>query len=140
MVEASGKLGVLDKLLKKLLAEKHKTLIFSQFTIMLNVLEVFCRMRGYKFCRIDGNVSLEVRDKMVKTFYEDEEYNIFLLSTRAGGLGLNLVAADRVIIYDIDWNPQNDLQAMDRAYRIGQTKAVTVYRLVTEHSIEERML
>lgn len=72
---------------------------------------------------------------MVKRFYEDERYAIFLISTKAGGLGLNLVAADRVIIYDIDWNPQNDLQATDRAYRIGQTKAVTVYRLITEHSI-----
>jgi ATP-dependent DNA helicase len=76
----------------------------------------------------------------VKRFSDDPEYPIFLLSTRAGGLGLNLVAADRVIIYDIDWNPQNDLQATDRAYRIGQTRPVLVYRLVTEYSIEERML
>jgi ATP-dependent DNA helicase len=77
---------------------------------------------------------------MIKKFYDDPNYPIFLLSTRAGGLGLNLVAADRVIIYDIDWNPQNDMQATDRAYRIGQTKTVLVYRLITEHSIEERML
>lgn len=136
LVEASGKLNVLDKLLKKLIAEKHKILLFSQFVIMLNILEDYCRMRGYKFCRIDGDTEQEYRDKNVRTFYDDPEYPIFLLSTKAGGLGLNLVAADCVIIYDIDWNPQNDLQAADRAYRIGQTRTVMVYKLITEHSIE----
>lgn len=139
-IEDSGKLIVLDKLVRKLLAEKHKILIFSQFVIMLELLEKYCRMRGYKYCKIDGNKTLEERDKDIHRFYNDPDYSIFLLSTRAGGLGLNLVAADRVIIYDIDWNPQNDLQATDRAYRIGQTKPVMVYRLITDSSIEQKML
>lgn len=107
---------------------------------MLDVIEDYCRMREYKFCRIDGSTEMCDREADVKRFYEDSSYSIFLLSTKAGGLGLNLVAADCVIIYDIDWNPQNDLQAADRAYRIGQTRPVVVYKLVTEHSIEERML
>ncbi len=131
---------VLDKLVTKLIAEKHKILIFSQFVIVLDVLASYCRLKEYKFSRIDGSDTLEVRDNAVRRFYDDPNYNIFLISTKAGGLGLNLVAADRVILYDIDWNPQNDMQAMDRAYRIGQTKPVTVYRLVTEKTIEERML
>lgn len=124
----------------KLISEKHKILIFSQFVIVLKVLAKYCRLKGYKFSKIDGEDSLEQRDATVRKFYDEPDVCLFLVSTKAGGLGLNLVAADRVILYDIDWNPQNDLQAMDRAYRIGQTRPVTVYRLVTEKTIEERML
>jgi SWI/SNF-related matrix-associated actin-dependent regulator of chromatin subfamily A member 5 len=130
----------MDKLLHKLIGEGHKVLIFSQFTMLLDLLEDYCMLRGYKFCRIDGNTDIDSREKQMDQFNNTNNFSIFLLSTRAGGLGVNLVSADRVIIYDIDWNPQNDLQAMDRAYRIGQTKAVHVYKLVTEHSIEERIL
>ncbi len=99
-------------------------------------------MRDYAYLRLDGDTDIEDRENMMKAFNEDTQYNvpIFMLSTRAGGLGVNLVAASVVIIYDIDWNPQNDAQAMDRAYRIGQTKPVNVYKMVTEHTIEERML
>jgi SNF2 family DNA or RNA helicase len=140
LIADSGKLCVMDKLVTKLIDEKHKILIFSQFVIVLDVLAKYCRMKGYRYSRIDGSDTLDQRDTAVKNFYDKPEFSIFLLSTRAGGLGLNLVAADRVILYDIDWNPQNDLQAMDRAYRIGQTRPVTVYRLVTEKTIEERML
>lgn len=140
MIEASGKLKILDKLLHKLISEGHKVLIFSQFTMLLDILETYCMFRSYKFCRIDGNTSIDDRDRQMDAFNKSSEYPIFLLSTRAGGLGINLVSADTVIIYDIDWNPQNDIQAMDRAYRMGQTRTVHVYKLITEHTIEERML
>lgn len=139
-INSSGKLKVLDKLLNKLINEKHKVLIFSQFTMMLDLLETYCDFRSYKYCRIDGSVDLDTREKQIKDFNELEDVNIFLLSTKAGGLGLNLVAADRVVIYDIDWNPQNDLQATDRAYRIGQKNDVIVYKMITQHTIQERML
>jgi SWI/SNF-related matrix-associated actin-dependent regulator of chromatin subfamily A member 5 len=130
---------VLDKLLKKLLGEKHKVLLFSQFTMLLDLLEDYCAYRGFTFCRLDGSTSLEDRESHMQDFNSTDKYQIFLLSTKAGGLGINLVGADRVIIYDMDWNPQNDIQAMDRAYRIGQTKAVHVYKLITEHTIEQRI-
>lgn len=98
---------------------------------MLDLIETYCDFRTYNYCRIDGSVDLDTREKQIKNFNQLEDVNIFLLSTKAGGLGLNLVAADRVIIYDIDWNPQNDLQATDRAYRIGQKNNVIVYKLIT---------
>ena len=90
-------------------------------------------MRNYMYFRLDGETDIEEREEMMKAFNEDDNYAIpiFMLSTRAGGLGINLVAASVVIIYDIDWNPQNDAQAMDRAYRIGQTKPVNIYKMVT---------
>ncbi len=121
----------MDKLLRKLIPEGHKILIFSQFTMQLNVLEDYCALRGYQFCRIDGQNDISSRDVQMKDFNTNPNLKIFLLSTRAGGLGINLVSADTVIIYDIDWNPQNDNQAMDRAYRIGQVRPVHVYKLIT---------
>ena len=130
---------VLDKLLDKMLKEKHKVLIFSQFTMFLDILEDYCNYKEIRYCRLDGNTSLEEREEYMNDFNNTDKYQLFLLSTRAGGLGINLIGADRVIIYDIDWNPQNDVQAMDRAYRIGQTKPVHVYKLITEHTIEERV-
>jgi SWI/SNF-related matrix-associated actin-dependent regulator of chromatin subfamily A member 5 len=140
LVENAGKLVVLDKLLKKL-AGGHRVLIFSQMTSMLNILEDYCLFRKFNYCRIDGDTLIEDRDRQIEEFNKPgSHYFIFLLSTRAGGLGINLATADTVVIYDSDWNPQVDLQAMDRAHRIGQTRSVNVYRLVTENTIEVKII
>lgn len=138
LIKNSCKLTVLDKLLK-LKYGKHKVLIFSQWTAILHILEDYCIYREYSYVRIDGSTSMEERAANVDEFMNGDIF-IFLISTRAGGLGLNLTAADTVIFYDSDWNPQVDLQAMDRAHRIGQTKTVTVYRLVSKGTIEEKMI
>ena len=139
--QSCGKMVLLDKLLPKLRAQGSRVLIFSQMTRVLDILEDYMRLRAMAYCRIDGNTAGEDRDRYM------EEYNApgsekfaFLLSTRAGGLGINLQTADVVILYDSDWNPQADLQAMDRAHRIGQTKPVRVYRLVTDKTVEEKIL
>ena len=140
LVETSGKLVVLDKLLRKLIGS-HRVLIFSQMTSMLNILEDYCLMRKFNYCRIDGDTQIEEREKSIEDFNKPgSQHFIFLLSTRAGGLGINLATADTVVLYDSDWNPQVDLQAMDRAHRIGQTKSVNVYRLVSENTIEEKII
>jgi SWI/SNF-related matrix-associated actin-dependent regulator of chromatin subfamily A member 5 len=107
--------------------------------MLLDFLEDYCDFRRYSYCRLDGNTSLDEREQYMNDFNNTDAYQIFLLSTKAGGLGINLTGADTVIIYDIDWNPQNDIQAMDRAYRIGQTKTVHVYKMITEFTIEERI-
>lgn len=130
-LENCGKLKVLDKLLNNLLQQKHKVLLFSQFTMFLDILEQYCDWRQFKYCRLDGNTELDEREQYMKQFNQTDKYQIFMLSTKAGGLGINLTGADRVIIYDLDWNPQNDIQAMDRAHRIGQTKPVHVYKFIT---------
>ncbi|RHY24975.1 hypothetical protein DYB32_008585 [Aphanomyces invadans] len=141
VVENCGKMILMDKLLKRLKARGSRVLIFSQMTRVLDIMEDFCRMRAYGYCRIDGNTSYDDRESSI------DEYNapnsskfIFLLSTRAGGLGINLYTADIVILYDSDWNPQADLQAQDRAHRIGQKKEVNVYRFVTANSVEEKII
>ena len=140
LVTVSGKMLVLDKLLDKLFG-KHQVLLFSQFTTMLDILEDYLIYRGYKYCRIDGETFIEDRESQIELFSKNKsEYFVFLLSTRAGGLGINLAAADTVILYDSDWNPQVDIQAMDRAHRIGQKKPVNVYRLITENTIEEKII
>ena len=140
LVDNAGKMIVLDKLLTKLVGG-HRVLIFSQMTSMLNILEDYCAYRKFKYCRIDGDTPIEDRDRQIEEFNAPgSQYFIFLLSTRAGGLGINLASADTVVIYDSDWNPQVDLQAMDRAHRIGQTRPVNVYRLVTENTIEEKII
>lgn len=143
LVRSSGKMIILDMLLHRLrsdVAGKHKVLIFSQFTSMLNILEDYCNMRGFMYCRIDGNTSGYDRDSQMAAFNSpNSSYFIFLLSTRAGGLGINLQAANHVIIYDSDWNPQMDLQAQDRAHRIGQKRSVRVYRFVTDGTVEEKI-
>lgn len=138
LIETSGKLIILDQLLKKLYSEKyHKVLIFSQMTMVLDILEDYCNYRTYKYCRIDGSTDMNSRDEQIDTFMTPgSDKFVFLLSTRAGGLGINLTAADTVVIYDSDFNPQMDLQAMDRAHRIGQKNMVNVYRLITENTVE----
>lgn len=116
-------------------------LIFSQMTMVLDILEDYLNYREYYYCRIDGSTDMTSRDEQIEDFMSpDSEKFVFLLSTRAGGLGINLTSADTVIIYDSDWNPQMDMQAMDRAHRIGQKNPVMVYRLITENTIEEKII
>merc|ERR1712083_142490 len=118
----------------------HKVLVFSQMTRLLDILSDYLHYRNMKFARLDGSMHFEDRQENIDRFNNDPEYGVFLLSTRAGGLGINLTAADTVIIYDSDWNPQQDLQAQDRAHRIGQTNPVMVYRLVTANTIDEKIV
>jgi SWI/SNF-related matrix-associated actin-dependent regulator of chromatin subfamily A member 5 len=140
LIQTSGKLSILDKLLKKLFGG-HQVLVFSQFTSMLDILEDYLRLRGYEYCRIDGSTFIEDRETQIEEFVAPGSSKfVFLLSTRAGGLGINLYTADTVVIYDSDWNPQVDLQAMDRAHRIGQKNVVMVYRLITESTVEEKII
>ncbi|EJS41615.1 isw2p [Saccharomyces arboricola H-6] len=137
----AGKMIILDKLLKRLKEKGSRVLIFSQMSRLLDILEDYCYFREYEYCRIDGSTSHEERIEAIDDYNKpDSEKFVFLLTTRAGGLGINLVAADTVILFDSDWNPQADLQAMDRAHRIGQKKQVHVYRFVTENAIEEKVI
>merc|ERR1719186_2440849 len=140
MVECCGKLQVLDQMLERLGKDGHKTLIFSQMTRMLDLLADYLDMRNKPYCSLDGSMNFMDRQANIDKFNTDPEHSIFLLSTRAGGLGINLTAADTCIIYDSDWNPQQDLQAQDRCHRIGQTKPVMVYRLVTKKTIDQVMV
>ncbi|WEW56561.1 Putative DNA helicase ino80 [Emydomyces testavorans] len=138
-VTDSGKLGKLDELLRELKNSGHRVLLYFQMTRMIDLMEEYLTYRNYKYCRLDGSTKLEDRRDTVADFQQRPEIFVFLLSTRAGGLGINLTAADTVIFYDSDWNPTIDSQAMDRAHRLGQTKQVTVYRLITRGTIEERI-
>jgi superfamily II DNA/RNA helicase len=138
-IPSSGKMVLLDKLLPKLLKEGHKVLIFSQMVKMIDLIEEFCEFRVYNCERLDGRVGGNDRQKAIDRFNNDDDSFVFLLSTRAGGVGINLTAADTVIIFDSDWNPQNDVQAMARCHRIGQRKSVTVYRLITRKTFEHEM-
>jgi len=144
--EQAGKMVLLDKLLTRLKQQGSRVLIFSQMTRMLDILEDYLFVKnnngaGFEYCRIDGNTKTDDRDAAMDTFNAPNSPKFcFLLSTRAGGLGINLQTADVVILYDSDWNPQVDLQAMDRAHRIGQTKPVRVFRFVTEKSVEEKVV
>jgi len=141
LVENCGKLNMVDKLLKKLKERGSRVLIFTQMTRILDILEDFMVMRGYKYCRIDGNTDYETRERSIDEFnMEGSEKFCFILSTRAGGLGINLQTADTCILYDSDWNPQADLQAQDRCHRLGQKKPVNVYRLVSENTVEEKIV
>ncbi|XP_011041789.1 PREDICTED: ATP-dependent DNA helicase DDM1-like isoform X2 [Populus euphratica] len=141
IVGKCGKFQLLERLLNRLFALQHKILIFSQWTKILDIMDYYFSEKGFKVCRIDGSVRLDERKKQIEEFNdENSQYRIFLLSTRAGGLGINLTSADTCILYDSDWNPQMDLQAMDRCHRIGQTKPVHVYRLATAQSVEGRIL
>jgi SWI/SNF-related matrix-associated actin-dependent regulator of chromatin subfamily A member 5 len=141
LVENSGKMVLLDKLLPKLQSRGSRVLIFSQMTRMIDILEDYCIYRNYGYCRIDGNTSGDDRESQIDDYNsEGSDKFVFLLSTRAGGLGINLYTADIVVLYDSDWNPQMDLQAMDRAHRIGQKKEVQVFRFATENSIEEKVI
>lgn len=118
----------------------HQVLVFSQMTETLNIMEDYLRFRQWRYCRIDGSVKLHDRQAQMDDFNTDNEIFVFMLSTRAGGLGINLQAADTVILFDSDWNPHQDAQAMDRAHRIGQKKPVAVYRLLTHGSVEIDMM
>lgn len=141
LMRASGKFELLDHCLRKLKRSGHRVLIFSQMTSALDCLEYFLASIGMRYLRLDGTTKADDRHEMLEMFNaESSEYFCFLLSTRAGGLGLNLQTADTVIIFDSDWNPMMDLQAQDRAHRIGQTKEVRVYRLICSGSIEEKIL
>ena len=142
LIYNSMKLKILDVLLKKIHSETDsKVLIFSQMTTLLNILDDYCRYRHFAYLRMDGQTSSEERDKRIEEFQNPESDKwIFLISTRAGGLGINLHAANIVILYDSDWNPQVDLQAIDRAHRIGQTKPVIIYRFVCEGTVEEKIV
>lgn len=140
MIDASMKFKFLDRLIPRIIAKGSKILIFTQMTRLLDILDDFLNFRGYKFCRIDGSTHYFDRESQIEKFQaEGSDVHIFILSTRAGGLGINLHAANTVIIYDSDWNPQVDIQAQDRAHRIGQTKVVTVYRFITEGTVEEKI-
>ncbi|KAF7020867.1 hypothetical protein CFC21_033916, partial [Triticum aestivum] len=141
LIETAGKMVLLDKLLPKLKDRDSRVLIFSQMTRLLDILEDYLIYRGYQFCRIDGSTGGQDRDASIDAFNKPgSEKFVFLLSTRAGGLGINLATADVVILYDSDWNPQADLQAQDRAHRIGQKKEVQVFRFCTEYTIEEKVI
>ncbi|XP_038692597.1 protein CHROMATIN REMODELING 5-like isoform X2 [Tripterygium wilfordii] len=141
IIWSSGKLVILDKLLVRLHETKHRVLIFSQMVRMLDILAHYMSLRGFQYQRLDGSTKAELRQQAMDHFNAPgSEDFCFLLSTRAGGLGINLATADTVIIFDSDWNPQNDLQAMSRAHRIGQQEVVNIYRFVTSKSVEEDIL
>ncbi|CAL0301221.1 unnamed protein product [Lupinus luteus] len=141
LITNAGKMVLLDKLLPKLKERDSRVLIFSQMTRLLDILEDYLMFQGYQYCRIDGNTGGDERDASIEAFNKPgSEKFVFLLSTRAGGLGINLATADVVILYDSDWNPQVDLQAQDRAHRIGQKKEVQVFRFCTEYTIEEKVI
>ncbi|ORZ14387.1 SNF2 family N-terminal domain-domain-containing protein [Lobosporangium transversale] len=141
LYRVAGKFELLDRMLPKLYKTGHRVLIFFQMTAIMNIMEDFLHFRNYQYMRLDGSTKSDDRSALLKQFNApDSPYFVFLLSTRAGGLGLNLQTADTVIIFDSDWNPHQDLQAQDRAHRIGQTKEVRIFRLVTEKSVEEHIL
>ncbi|CAF3381327.1 unnamed protein product [Rotaria socialis] len=140
LIKASGKLDLLARMLRKLKDQGHRVLIFSQMTRMLDILEDFLEYLGYKYERMDGKTGGSERQEAIDRFNAPgAEQFCFLLSTRSGGLGINLATADTVIIYDSDWNPHNDIQALSRAHRIGQQNKVMIYRFVTRGSVEERI-
>ncbi|KAH0566080.1 hypothetical protein GP486_000518 [Trichoglossum hirsutum] len=140
-IESSGKMILLNKLLDRLKEEGHRVLIFSQMVKMLDILGDYLRLRGFQFQRLDGTISASSRRLAIDHFNAPDSNDfVFLLSTRAGGLGINLMTADTVILFDSDWNPQADLQAMARAHRIGQTRPVTIYRFLARETVEEEVL
>jgi len=153
LVRASGKFALLDRMLDRLHKDGHQVLIFSQMTALLNVIEDYLLWRCWKYCRIDGSTKIDDRQKQMDEFnaemtaglngsrnLSDDRHFVFLLSTRAGGLGINLASADTCIIFDSDWNPHQDSQAQDRCHRIGQTRPVAVYRLLTVNSVDMEMM
>ncbi|XP_055706641.1 ATP-dependent helicase brm isoform X3 [Phlebotomus papatasi] len=141
LYRVSGKFELLDRILPKLKATNHRVLLFCQMTQCMTIIEDYLSWRQFLYLRLDGTTKAEERGDLLKKFNaKDSDYFVFLLSTRAGGLGLNLQAADTVIIFDSDWNPHQDLQAQDRAHRIGQRNEVRVLRLMTVNSVEERIL
>ncbi|XP_059047532.1 ATP-dependent helicase brm isoform X2 [Achroia grisella] len=141
LYRVSGKFELLDRILPKLKRTGHRVLVFCQMTQCMTIIEDYLSWRGFQYLRLDGMTKAEDRGELLKKFNDaNSDYFLFLLSTRAGGLGLNLQSADTVIIFDSDWNPHQDLQAQDRAHRIGQRNEVRVLRLMTVNSVEERIL
>ncbi|GAB5591414.1 ATP-dependent DNA helicase Snf21 [Umbelopsis nana] len=141
LYRTSGKFELLDRMLPKLQKTGHRILIFFQMTQIMNIMEDLLHYRGFRYLRLDGSTKADDRSQLLHLFNApNSPYFVFLLSTRAGGLGLNLQSADTVVIFDSDWNPHQDLQAQDRAHRIGQTKEVRIFRLITEDSVEESIL
>ncbi|XP_060815340.1 lymphoid-specific helicase-like isoform X2 [Bombus pascuorum] len=140
LVRSSGKLLVLDAMLARLKKHGHKVLLFSTMTMILDIIEDYLSLRDYKYVRLDGSTKLVDRKENIHNFNTNPEIFLFLISTRAGGVGLNLVGADTVIIYDCDWNPQVDIQAMARCHRIGQTRPVVIYKLCTKGTIDEAII
>jgi len=153
LVRASGKFALLDRMLERLFVDGHQVLIFSQMTRVLNIMEDYLHWRNWKYCRIDGTTKIDDRQRQMDEFNAEKSNGVdggrnqaddrvfcFLLSTRAGGLGINLASADTCIIFDSDWNPHQDSQAMDRCHRIGQTRPVAVYRLLTAGSVDIDMM
>lgn len=139
-ISDSGKLSTIDILLKKLKKEDHRVLIYFQMTRMMDLFEEYLIKREYNYLRLDGSSKINHRKELVEQWQSSEDVFVFILSTRAGGVGINLTAADTVIFYDSDWNPTVDQQAMDRVHRLGQTKDVTVYRLITHGTVEEKVM
>ncbi|PSK53751.1 Helicase swr1 [Elsinoe australis] len=135
-----GKLQRLAVLLRELTDRGSRALIFTQMTSVLDILERFLNIHGYKYMRLDGSTRIEQRQDMMERFNRDERIDVFILSSRSGGVGMNLTGADSVIFYDLDWNPQMDKQCQDRAHRIGQTRDVHIYKMVSEHTIEVNIL
>uniref|UniRef100_A0A8C6XX48 Helicase SRCAP n=1 Tax=Naja naja TaxID=35670 RepID=A0A8C6XX48_NAJNA len=135
-----GKLQTLDILLRQLKAGAHRVLIFTQMTRMLDVLEQFLNYHGHIYLRLDGSTRVEQRQALMERFNADKRIFCFILSTRSGGVGVNLTGADTVVFYDSDWNPTMDAQAQDRCHRIGQTRDVHIYRLISERTVEENIL
>ncbi len=135
-----GKLQRLDSLLRTLQAGGHRALIFTQMTKVLDILEQFLNIHGHRYLRLDGQTKIEQRQILTERFNNDPRILVFILSSRSGGLGINLTGADSVIFYDLDWNPAMDKQCQDRCHRIGQTRDVHIYRFVSEHTIEANIL
>eukprot|EP01063_Lacrimia_lanifica_P012558 TRINITY_DN19229_c0_g1_i1.p1 TRINITY_DN19229_c0_g1~~TRINITY_DN19229_c0_g1_i1.p1 ORF type:complete len:1486 (+),score=517.43 TRINITY_DN19229_c0_g1_i1:117-4574(+) len=140
LVHDCGKLQVLAALLPKLKLQGHRVLIFTQMARVLDILEAFLSTHGHVYLRLDGSTHVEERQYKMDQFNNDTRFFCFILSTRSGGVGINLTGADTVVFYDSDWNPAMDLQAQDRCHRIGQTRDVTVYRLTSKHTVEENIL
>merc|ERR1719259_1112430 len=141
LYRSSGKFELMDRILPKLKSYGHRILLFCQMTQLMTIMEDYLNFRGYKYLRLDGMTKADDRGELLAMFNnKDSEYFLFILSTRAGGLGLNLQSADTVIIFDSDWNPHQDLQAQDRAHRIGQKNEVRVLRLMSVNTVEERIL
>lgn len=139
LTERSGKLEVLAKILPLWNRQGHRVLIFCQWRKMLNVIQRFLMMKGWKFARLDGNTNVSSRQRLVDTFNTDTSFFCMLCTTRTGGVGLNLTGANRILLYDPDFNPQTDAQARERAWRFGQSREVTVYRLITAGTVEEKI-
>merc|ERR1719225_40138 len=133
----SGKFRTLDDMLPEMQNNGDRVLIFSQFTMMMDIMEKYLKIRGHRYLRLDGQTPVQERQYLIDDFNKDPDIFIFILSTRAGGLGINLTAVNTVILHDLDFNPYNDKQAEDRCHRLGQTRDVKIIRFITEDTIEE---